>query len=306
MPEHIHRPAPGNDVTETDLRRGALDVAVASLLFAGMGVCVKVASRSVSNEMVVFFRNASGLAILLPWVLHRGMPGMATRCLHLHLLRAVSGLAAMYCFFFAIGRLGLAEAILLNYTMPLFIPFIALLWLREPIRGPVAGAIGVGFLGILLILQPGPGLLKSAAAVGLLSGVLAALAMVSIRRLTRSEPATRIVFYFSLAATALSVVPMAWGWQTPDPRLWLPLLASGVFATGGQFFLTRGYSHAPAAQVGPFIYLAVVFAGVVGWLGWGEVPDPLSLAGMVLVCLAGAMALRGAGRKVAPTTGAAE
>jgi len=288
------------------LRRGAALIATAGLLFAAMGVSVKVAARSVPNEMVVFFRNASGLIALLPWLLRGGMPNLATKHLHLHLLRALSGLAAMYCFFYALGRLHLAEAVLLNYTMPLFIPFVALIWLRERIPGQIIGAIVLGFVGILLILKPGPTLFASAAPIGLVSGMLAAVAMVTIQRLTRTEPTTRIVFYFGLIATAVSAVPLAWRWQTPPPAAWLPLLTSGVFATGGQLLLTRGYAHAPAAQLGPFIYLAVVFAGLLGWGLWQEVPDALSLTGMVVVCLAGAMALRRGGRRVAPPTAAAE
>ena len=288
------------------IRRGAALIAAAGLLFAAMGVAVKIASRSLPNEMVVFFRNASGLVALLPWLLRRGVPSLTTTCFHLHLLRAVSGVSAMYCFFFAIARMHLAEAVLLNYTMPLFIPFIARVWLGEAIPSGLMGAITIGFAGLLLILKPGPGLFASAAPVGLASGVLAAVAMVSIRRLTHTEPTTRIVFYFSLIATVISCVPLVWAWQSPTPTEWIPLLASGVFATGGQLLLTRGYSYAPAARLGPFIYLAVVFAGLFGWGLWREVPDALSFTGMGLVCVAGAMTLRGAGRKVAPATGAAE
>ncbi|MGD2063195.1 MAG: DMT family transporter [Nitrospirota bacterium] len=288
------------------VRRGAALIATASLLFAAMGASVKIASCSLPNEMVVFFRNAAGLVALLPWLLRRGVPTLSTGCFSLHLLRAVSGVSAMYCFFYAIGRMHLAEAVLLNYTMPLFIPFIALVWLREPIPSGVMGAIAIGFAGLLLILKPGPGLFTSAAPVGLASGVLAAVAMVSIRRLTRTEPTTRIVFYFSLIATVVSSLPLTWSWQTPTATQWVPLLASGVFATAGQLFLTHGYAHAPAARLGPFIYLAVVFAGLFGWGLWREIPDALSLTGMAIVCLAGAMTLRSAGRKVAPATGAAE
>ena len=141
------------------LRRGAALVAAAGFMFAGMGAAVKLASRSTPNEMVVFCRNASGLVALLPWLLRGGVPNLATRCLHLHLLRALSGLAAMYCFFFALGRLHLAEAMLLNYTMPLFIPFVSLIWLRERIPRQVIGAILLGVLTYdakLLIVRPSP------------------------------------------------------------------------------------------------------------------------------------------------------
>ncbi|RMF85258.1 MAG: DMT family transporter [Nitrospirae bacterium] len=276
--------------------RGALYVALSSLLFAGMGVCVRLAGRELPNEMVVFFRNAGGLLCLSPWLLRRGEGlgprALATRCPHLHLLRALAGLSAMYCFFYALGRLPLAEAILLNYTMPLFIPLVAWLWLREPVTPGLAAAAVVGFAGLLLILRPGAAPVSPAALAGLVSGLFGAVAMVSIRRLTRTEPTFRIVFYFALVATAVSAVPLAWAWEPPPPRLWPALAGSGLFATAGQLFLTRGYASAPAAQVGPFVYLAVVFAGLMGWAAWGEVPEPSAVAGMALVAVAGGVALR--------------
>jgi len=278
-----------------DPRRGALYVAISSLLFASMGVCVRTAGHHLPNEMVVFFRNASGLVALTPWLVRhgvgRGVRGLATGCLHLHLVRALSGLAAMYCFFYALARLPLAEAMLFNFTMPLFIPLVAWLWLREPVTPTLAAATLVGFIGVLLILRPTVAGIPPAAAIGLFSGLFAAVAMVSIRRLTRSEPTTRIVFYFGLIASTVSAVPLLWRWQTPPAALWLPLIASGVLATGGQLLLTRAYACAPAAQIGPFVYLAVVFAGVIGWVSWDEVPTLPAVAGMLIVCFAGGLAL---------------
>lgn len=116
--------------------------------------------------------------------------------------------------------------------------------------------------------------------------------MVNIRRLTRTEPATRIVFYFSLISTLASAVPLAWAWRTPAAELWGLLLLMGTLATAAQLFLTRAYAHASSAQAGPFIYATVVFAAFFGWLIWGERPDTLSLAGALLVGIAGALTIR--------------
>lgn len=193
----------------------------------------------------------------------------------------------MYCFFFALAHLPLGEAMLLNYSTPLFIPFIALWVLGERPPPRVWLGIGVGFIGLMLILKPGMALFTPAALVGVAAGMLAAIAMVSIRRLGQTEPATRIVFYFSAIATAGAAVPLIWRWQPPAPQLWLALIAMGVLATAAQLLLTRAYRAAPAAQIGPFIYVTVVFAGGFGWWIWGEVPDAASLAGAGLVVVAG-------------------
>lgn len=266
----------------------------ASFLFACMAALAKWTAAKLPSDLVVFFRAAIGLIALLPWLLHRGMPSLATSHLRWHLTRGLAGLAAMYCFFFALARLPLGEAMLLNYSTPLFIPFIALLALGERPPRRVWLGIGLGFVGLMLILKPGMALFSPAALVGLAAGFLAATAMVSIRHLSHTEPTARIVFYFSVIATLGAAIPLLWRWRLPSPDLWLALTGMGVVATAAQLLLTRAYRTAPAAQIGPFIYVTVVFAAMLGWLFWGEVPDGRSLAGSVLVVIAGVAMLRAA------------
>lgn len=281
-----------------DLRRGALLMLASGLLFSGMGAMVKYLSAELPNEMVVFFRSAMGLLALLPWVLHRGLGQLKTKRLRAHLGRGLAGVTAMYCYFYAIAHLPLSEAVLLNYSTPLFIPFIAALWLGERVSPRLWAAIVTGFVGIVLILKPGLDLFAPASLIGVASGVFGALAMVSIRRLTHTEPTLRIVFYFSLVCTVVSAVPLLWRWQTPDPGLWAVLILMGALASLAQLLLTRAYSHAPAAQVGPFTYSTVVFAATIGWAFWGEIPDGLSFVGTALVCLAGILTIRFAGQRL--------
>lgn len=295
-------PTPANRTHSENLKRGALLMIASGLLFAGMGVMIKHVSKSLPNEMTVFFRNAMGLLALAPWLWHRGWHELKTKRPLSHLVRGLAGLAAMYCYFYAIAHMPLAEATLLNYSTPLFVPFIAVLWLRESVPYRLWPAIGVGFVGILLILKPGLDLFTPVALIGVASGLFAAVAMVSIRRLTRSEPTLRIVFYFSAIGTAVSAVPLWWSWQTPDPTLWVPLILMGALASLAQMLLTRAYAYAPAAQVGPFTYSTVVFAVLVGWFLWGEVLDVLSLVGAVFVCLAGILSIRLSGRQIVPLT----
>ena len=101
-----------------------------------------------------------------------------------------------------------------------------------------------------------------------------------------------IIFYFGLVSTLLSAVPAALSWRTPQGQEWWLLLAIGAFGSVGQLLLTAAYAHAPAARVGPFIYSSVVFAGLLEWALWKSVPDALSFAGMIVVAVAGIIALR--------------
>lgn len=284
QPSAILRPA--------DLPRGAVFMTAAGLFFAGMGMSVKLASASLASAQVVFIRNALGLVALLPWLLALGEAGLRTKRLPNHLVRGVLGLLNMYCLFYAIGRLRLADAILLNYSTPLIMPLVERFWLGEPLPRRVWAPIGVGFLGIALVLKPGVGVFQPAAAVAFAAAVFGATAQVGVRRLTATEPPTRIVFYFATISTVISAVPAVPAWAWPPAALWWVLVAMGVLATLGQMSLTRAYAQAPAAQVGPFIYTSVVFAALLEWLLLGSAPDALSIAGAVLVTAAGALALR--------------
>jgi drug/metabolite transporter (DMT)-like permease len=276
-------------------RQAAALLFASSALFATVGAVIKVASDRVPNEMVVFFRSFFGLVVLIPWLVPGGLQGLRTAYPRQQVTRALAGLAAMYCFFYAIAHLPLAEAILLNYSSPLFIPFIAWAWLGEPLPPRIGWAISLGFVGISLILKPGVGFFSPAALVGVCSGMLTAVAMVSIRGLARYEPTTRIVFYFGVVCTLASTVPLSWSWSTPSSATLGLLAAIGALATAGQFLLTRAYALAPAASVGPFTYSTVVFAALFGWGFWNEVPDGFSAAGAVLVCAAGVLAIHGMG-----------
>jgi len=272
---------------------GALFVLSASFLFAVMGTLVKVVSSSINNEMVVFSRNAFALIFILPWLWYsRPSGGVRTKCFKFHMLRSGAGLAAMYSFFYAIAHLHLSEAFLLSATSPLFIPLIASAWIHESATAYVRGAVIIGFFGVVLILKPGFANFQPAMFVALMSGVFAALAMVTIRRMSASEPAIRIVFYFAFLSTIISAVPLSWAWESPSPEIWWSIALIGLLASVAQFFLTRGYSLAPAAQMGPLTYGSVVFATLNGWLFWGENLDKLTWVGAVLVCIAGAITTR--------------
>ena len=263
-----------------------------ALLFALMGAAIKVASRTLPNVHVVFFRSALGLVALLPWVASLGLAGLRTTRWREHLIRGLAGLASMYCFFYALAHMRLPDAVLLNYSLPLFMPFVEAVWLGEPVPRRLWGPVGVGFAGIMLILKPGLALFQPVALIGLLAAVFASVAQVGIRQLTRTEPVVRIIFYFGVVSTMVSALPVAGSWRTPRGAEWWLVIAIGVLATGGQLFLTSAYAHASAARVGPFVYSSVVFAGLLEWALWDSIPDALAFAGMLLVAAAGVLALR--------------
>ncbi len=275
-----------------NLLLGAFMIMASELLFASMGAAVKaVAATGMPTEMTVFMRNLFGLAVLAPLLVHTGPALLRTGVIHLHLLRAGAGLAAMYCFFYALGNMPLADGMLLKMTAPLFMPLIAWFWLGESLRPLTLLAVTTGFLGVILVLSPG-GEFSSVALIGLLGGAFAALAKSTVRRLGRSEPNLRVVFYFALMGLLASAVPLGWAWQTPTGQQWQWLFAIGLLGTLGQLLLTRGYAIAPSGRVSPFTYFSVVFGAGYGYLFWGELPTETFLLGASLIAVAGILTLR--------------
>jgi len=284
---------------------GALLIITSELAFATMGAAVKAVSAELPIGMIVFFRSLVGLVVLLPLLVRAGgaggiLPPAGLR--GLYLLRAAIGLAAMYCFFHALAHLPLADGMLLKLTAPLFMPVIALLWLGERASRTALIAVPIGLAGVVLVLEPS-GSFELAALVGLAGGALAGWAKVSVRRLTRSEPAIRVVFWFAVLATLCSAPLALYQWQAPSATGWSLLLAIGALATAGQWLLTRGYGAASPAQIGPFTYTSVIFAGLYGFAIWGDTPSAGFIAGTVLVVGAGLLALRRGPPRPVPASG---
>jgi drug/metabolite transporter (DMT)-like permease len=272
--------------------RGAALLLLAELFFVLMGTQVRVASQGLDNEMVVFFRNLFGLQILLPLLYQHGLAGLKTRRKRLHLLRGLAGLSAMYCFFYAIANLPLANAMILKMTAPLFIPLIAWLWLKEQLNGTILVTVVIGFVGVALIVKPDFDGMDQVALVALAGGFFAAIAKTTVRRLTTTEKPATIVFYFALVGLVVSSIPAWLAWQTPDLLQLGHLLLVGMAAAGGQYFMTRAYSIAPASQISHYSYSSILYASLIGWLLWDEWMDGWAWFGAALIVLSGMLLLR--------------
>ena len=174
----------------------------------------------------MFARNLFGLMFLLMIISTRGGFGqLRTRFVHLHLIRAFTGVSAMFCFFYAIGHIALTEAVLVKMTVPFFLPVIAWLWLSERIGLHTWLAIIAGFVGVAVIMRAGQGEIDPVMWVALAGAAIMSIAKVSIRRMAISEPAQRVVFYFALFATLFSAFPLFWANTIPAGSDYLWLLA---------------------------------------------------------------------------------
>lgn len=275
------------------LTRAALYMVAATACFTGMAACIQAASRGAPSAEVVFVRSLLGLLFLSPWLLMRGgWTALRTQRPRDHLVRSAAGLGSMYCYVFAIGHLPLADAVVLNFTAPLFFPVLESTWMREPMPRNIWSPLLLGFVGIIVVLKPGSAMFTPVALIGLLAGMFSAIAQTGVRTLTRTEPPERIVFIFALSSSLASAVPAAAVWVTPSAALIGVFLLLGATATVGQLSMTRAYSHAPASEVGAFAYTVVIFGALFDWLYNDKSPSWTFFVGAALICCAGVLILR--------------
>ena len=266
--------------------KALLCLMTSALLFSIMGVCIRFASETVDNPTVVFFRNAVGLFIFIPMLLKHGFSFIKTDKLWMHTWRSIVGLAAMYGFFYAIAHLKLSNAMVFSYSSPIFIPLIAYFFLKERIsKGMIIAAV-VGLMGVLLVAKPDQGVFNAISFIGLGACFLSAMAFVTVRALTNTEPPERIVFYFCIFGTLISSIPMYWHWRVFTIKELALLITAGLLANISQLFMSYAYSLAPAGQIGPMNYIAIIFAGIWGFFFWHEIPDLYSILGISIILMA--------------------
>lgn len=273
---------------------------VAAALFALMGVLVKHLSVQFSSAELVFYRSVFGLVAI--WIViaashRRLLAPLATPHARAHVWRGLSGFSALVLFFYAIARLPLATAVTLNYTAPLFLAGLSAWWLKERHGRGLVAAVLLGFVGIVLLLQPQvDGRAWVPALAGLVSGMLAAVAYVNVKSLGRlGEPEWRVVFYFTLLSTLGGAAWMAAaGFHRPQAADWPWLVGIGVTATLAQLALTRAYHRGRTLTVGALAYSTVGFSAIYGVVLFGEHLPMLAWAGMAAVAAAGILAVRAA------------
>ena len=270
---------------------GSLFVILGEVFFTTMGMIIKTLGENIPSYQLVFYRNVFAVIVLAPFLFRQRLHHVKTKRIGMHLIRSVSGLLAMYCFFYALANIELANAMLLKLTGPIFIPIIAILWIHEKVTLKTYLGIALGFLGVIIFLNPSTEI-QLASIVGLIGGALAAGAKVAIRKMSDTEPTARIVFYFALFGALFSGIPMLTSdTYSPNTNEWLMLIGLGLVGTVGQFFLTKAYHMAPASQVGPFTYSSLIWASLAGWFFWNEWPTTNTFIGAALIITAGLVIL---------------
>ena len=265
---------------------GILLRVLAMALLAMLAAIVKAcAERGVPVLEIIFFRNAFAFIPVMLYIWRTsGFGVLRTRRPGAHLTRSAVGLTGMICGFTAVSLLPLTQSTAISFSAPLFMVALSALFLKEPVGLQRWAAVAVGFVGVLIMVHPDP---RQFVGVGVLFAIAAAIgaagANIAIREISRTEPGPTIVFYFTLAGTAAGLASLPFGWVMPSPGVLGLLIAAGLIGGTGQLLLTEAIRRAPVAVVAPFDYTQLVWAGLIGFLVWGETPAMLTLIGAMVV-----------------------
>ncbi|MBO9399568.1 DMT family transporter [Shimia sp. R9_1] len=267
-------------------------------LFSIMAALIKATASDVPAGQAVFFRSFFALFVIFGWLIYRGeMPqGLRVKNGMGHVWRGVIGTTSMGMNFAALGLLPLPEVTAIGFAAPLLTVIFAAMFLGEEVRAFRLSAVGLGLVGVTIVLWPRITIFDESQAATLAtlgvmlvlgSAAFRALAQIHIRKLVQTDQTSAIVFYFSLTATCLSLLTLPFGWVIPTWEQAIMLTIAGLIGGFAQILLTSCYRFAPASVVAPFDYVAMLFALLIGYVWFAEVPTPQMLIGAAVVILAG-------------------
>ena len=263
---------------------GILHMICATALFAGSSAISKLLVVTYPVGEVLFTRCAVGFACVAAFILPRvGLDVFRTQKLGAHVARSVSQTCSQTFILIAFSLMPLAGAVAINFSAPLFATVIAAILFREPV-GPVRWlALLAGFLGVLLVTHPGPGSFQIGAMFALGNAILYGSVTVGVRRMTATESTETLTMYQLLLLTCFFALSLPFGVIVPSWADAGVMVLNGAANALGQYWWTRALHLAPTSAVVPFNYFSLVWAMILGFVVWGDVPTVQLLIGSAVV-----------------------
>jgi drug/metabolite transporter (DMT)-like permease len=277
-------PAP----TREEVRRGILYVVASIFVFALTNALIKWLVVRYSVVEVIVFRSAFALIPCLYLIAtHGGILALRTKRLHQHISRSLLQFVSMVCIFTAFGLMPLADATAITFASPLFLTMLSIPLLGEQVGIYRWSAVIVGFIGVLVMVQPGPTVLQSGALFPLANALINACVTIAIRRMTLTEASTTLVFYQTLVTGLIALILLPFFWVTPDLIDLALFSATGLLSGIAQFWWMQGCRFVPASVAAPFSYTSMIWSLALGYLIWSDVPSAAVLAGATIVIASG-------------------
>lgn len=260
-----------------------------------MTLCVKFLGQDIPIGQTIFVRGViSALVLALIAWRTEALHLLKTRNWRSHALRSLSGTISMFCLFGAVTMIPLADVTAIAFTAPMFLTVLAMLFLGEKIHRFRWTALGVGFVGALIMIGPHLSFAESSslgALTALGAAMFSAIAMTFLRSMSGGEHAITITFYFSLTFMVCAALTALQGWPMPTAAQWWLIVLSGLFGVFGQLLMTYSYRYAEASTIAPLDYTSIVMAVLLGYLFFDEIPSLSIWLGAPLVVAAGLIIL---------------
>lgn len=269
----------------TNKQKGIMFILISAFSFALMNLFVQLAG-DINPIQKSFFRNLISLLFAASVLMKSGDFSYKKENLKYLILRSTLGTVGILCNYYALGHLLLSDASMLNKLSPFVVLICSYIFLKEKINVVQIASIITAFIGSLFIIRPGFSLTDMLPAlIGLLGAIAAGGAYTTVRYLgLRGERGPFIVFFFS-AFSCVAVLPyILLNFEPMTLNQLCMLLLAGLAASGGQFGVTYAYKYAPARDISIYDYTQVIFAAVLGFIAFGQLPDTLSLIGYVIIC----------------------
>ena len=271
-----------------DVPRGIILMIVATVLFASASAASKWLVAIYPVGEVLFLRSLSsliaGAAVILPV---SGLSVYATQRPRDHILRGMSQSVSQLSLLLAFSLMPLAGAVAINFSSPLFAALVSIVWLRERAGAARWAALLIGFVGVLIVTNPGANSLTLGALFALVNAIMYGSVTVAVRGMTRTESANTLVIWQLTVLAFFHSFLLFFGWRWPTPLDAVLLFGTGFTNAIGQWFWTKALHLAPAAAVTPFYYLMLVWSLIIGFLVWGDVPTLSLLIGSAIVVVTG-------------------
>ncbi|MFD0738599.1 DMT family transporter [Lysobacter koreensis] len=268
--------------------RAALLMLGSTVLFGLMAVVIKLAAETLHTFEIAFFRNFFGVIAALPLLFKHGPGLLKTTQLPRYVIRCLIGVVSMFCGFWAIGHLPLAQAVSLSYSTPLFVTIAAVWFLHEHVRARRWAAVVLGFIGVMIIVRPGTEGFSAGTLVALSAAVLSGIVSIQIKQLSATEPADRIVLWTTLLWVPMSLVPALFVWEWPQGITWLWVASAGLLGTGGHMLWTRALKLGDVSALTPISFMQLPLVAVLGYLLFDENLDRWTVLGAVVIFSANA------------------
>jgi drug/metabolite transporter (DMT)-like permease len=263
--------------------QGALWLVSGGFIFTATSAMIRLLSAEIESVQTAFFRAAISVILLLPVIAAGRVKPWASKRIKGHFWRTLMGTTSMVLGFYAVSMLPLADATAIAFSQPLFSVVVAALIAGEKVRWRRWSATLAGFVGVLVMVQPGEGSLQLGALVALANAATVALSILLVKRLSDSETPLMILTQFAIFSTLLLAPPAIWVWRWPDLWGWVLAVGIALSATIGQYFWVQAFKSGEMSAVAPFEYLRLPFAVFVGWLIWGEMPVIWTYVGAAIV-----------------------